>query len=171
MSQTKNKVEWCLRKAERELKESGSHRGMVKSEPDFEKAKSHINKAERYLNATEYLKNGGYSDIATGTVFYAMYHCLLAISVKQGYESRNQECTFALMNALIEDKKISFGREILDRIALAEPKDGEETEKTTVKIRERFQYGTEFNVEEDLYKELVGLAKEVISIAKVIIEE
>lgn len=170
MSQAKNKVEWCLRKAEKELKESGSHRGLVESERDFEKAKSHIKKAERYLTATEYIKRGGYSDIATGTIFYAMYHCLLAISVKHGYESRNQECTFALMNILIEDKKIDFSKEILDRIALAEPKDGEETEKTTVKIRERFQYGTEFNVEDDLYNELVNLAKEVISMAKVIVE-
>lgn len=171
MSQAKNKVEWCLKKAEKELKESGSHRGLVESEPDFGKAKEHIKKAERYLNATEYLNKGGYQDMAAGAVFYAMYHSLLAISVKQGYESRNQECTFALMNSLIKDKKIDFGKDILDRIALAEPKDGEETEKTSVKIRERFQYGTEFNVEENLYKGLVELAKEVISMAKVIIEE
>lgn len=171
MSQAKNKVEWCLRKAEKELKESGSHRGLVESGPDFNKAKEHIKKAERYLNATEFINKGGYSDIATGTVFYAMYHCLLAISVKNGYESRNQECTFALMNSLIEDKKIDFDKHILDQIALAEPKNGEETEKTSVKIRERFQYGTEFNVKEDLYKELVDLAKEVISMAKIIIEE
>ena len=171
MSKAKSKMEWCLRKAEKELKESGSHRGLVESEPDFNKAREHIKKAERYLNATEFINKGGYSDIATGTVFYAMYHCLLAISVKNGYESRNQECTFALMNQLIEDKKIDFGKGILDRIALAEPKDGEETEKTSVKIRERFQYGTEFNVEENLYEELVDLAKEVISMAKVIIEK
>ena len=170
MSKAKSKVEWCLRKAEKELKESGSHRGLVESEPDFNKAREHIKKAERYLNATEFINKGGYSDIATGTVFYAMYHCLLAISVKNGYESRNQECTFALMNKLIEDKKIDFGKGILDRIALAEPKDGEETEKTSVKIRERFQYGTDFNVEENLYEELVDLAKEVISMAKVIVE-
>ena len=103
MSKAKSKVEWCLRKAEKELKESGSHRGLVESEPDFNKAREHIKKAERYLNATEFINKGGYSDIATGTVFYAMYHCLLAISVKNGYESRNQECTFALMNKLIED--------------------------------------------------------------------
>ena len=115
MSQAKNKVEWCLRKAEKELKESSSHRGLAKSEPDFEKAKGHIKKAERYLNATEYLKKGGYSDIATGTVFYAMYHCLLAISVKHGYESRNQECTFALMNSLIEDKKIDFSKDFIEQ--------------------------------------------------------
>lgn len=169
MSQAKNKVEWCLKKAEKELKESSSHRGLVESEPDFNKAKEHIKKAERYLKATEFISEGGYSDIATGTVFYAMYHCLLAISVKHGYESRNQECTFALMNSLIEDKKIDFGKDILDRVSSAEPKD-DVTEKTSVKIRERFQYGTEFNVEDGLYKELVDLAKEVIFMAKVIVE-
>lgn len=108
MSHAKNKVEWCLKKAERELKESGKHRGLVNAEPDLKKAKDYINKAEHYLKATEYLKKGDFSDISTSTVFYSMYHCLLAIAVKFGYESRNQECTFALIYSLIEDKKIDF---------------------------------------------------------------
>ena len=39
MSHTKNKVEWCLRKAEKELKSSDTHRGLVKGDPNKEKAK------------------------------------------------------------------------------------------------------------------------------------
>src|SRR3989338_11642832 len=106
MSQAKNKVKWCLRKAEIELKEYGIHRGIVKINPDIEKAREHIKKADHYLSATLYLKKGKFSDISASTIFYAMYHCLLAIAAKFGYESRNQECTFTLINSLIENKKI-----------------------------------------------------------------
>lgn len=168
MSQVKNKVEWCLRKAEKELKEGGRHRGLVKLKPDMEKAEDYISKAERYLRATEWLKKGNLPDVSTGTVFYCMYHCLQAIAAKHGYESRNQECTFALIYSLIEEGKIDFGKEVLERIAALEPKDDE---STSVKIREKYQYGTEFDVKEDLYKGLVQLAKEVIAKTKEIIKE
>ena len=97
-----------------------------------------------------------------------MYHCLLAIAAKHGYESRNQECTFALIYSLIEDKKIDFEEDILVRVALLEPKDDDET---SLKVRERYQYGTEFSIEDDLYKKLVKLAKEVVAKTKEIIEK
>ena len=42
MSHAKNKVEWCLRKAENELKDSKKHRGLVKIKPDMKKAKEFI---------------------------------------------------------------------------------------------------------------------------------
>ncbi len=169
MSHAKNKVEWCLRKAEKEqLNEASTHRGLVKVKTDIEKAKHFIMKAERYLKATEHLKKVGLSDISAGTIFYSMYHCLLAIAAKHGYESRNQECTFALIYSLIEDKKIDFEEDILVRVALLEPKDDDET---SLKVRERYQYGTEFSIEDDLYKKLVKLAKEVVAKTKEIIEK
>ena len=128
MSHAKNKVEWCLRKAEKEqLNEASAHRGLVKVKTDIEKAKHFIMKAERYLKATEHLKKVGLSDISAGTIFYSMYHCLLAIAAKHGYESRNRECTFALIYSLIEDKKIDFEEDILVRVALLEPKDDDQT--------------------------------------------
>lgn len=46
MSHAKNKVEWCLRKAEKELAEGKKHRGLIKVEPSLEKSKDHISKAE-----------------------------------------------------------------------------------------------------------------------------
>lgn len=168
MSHTKNKVEWCLRKAERELKESEVHRGLIKVNSNKEKAKEHIGKAEHYLSATIYLKKGNFSDISASTVFYAMYHCLLAIAAKFGYESRNQECIFALINSLIEDRKIDFDKELLGKIS---PLDEESKEQTTVKVREQYQYGTSLALKEDLYDEQLSLAKKVISKAKEIIEE
>lgn len=61
MSHAKNKVEWCIRKAERDLKDSNIHRGLIKVNPNKEKATEHINKADHYLNATIYLKKGNSS--------------------------------------------------------------------------------------------------------------
>ncbi|MBI2651204.1 hypothetical protein HYX01_01940, partial [Candidatus Woesearchaeota archaeon] len=98
--------------------------------------------------------------------FFSLYHSLLAIAAKFGYESRNQECTFALIYSLIEDGKIEFDKETLRKIASLEPKDDEET---SVDIRERYQYGTEFKMDEELYNNIVKLAKEVIDITREVI--
>lgn len=168
MSHTKNKVEWCLRKAEKELKVSDTHRGLVKVKPNLEKAREHINKAEHYLKATDYLKKGNFSDISASTVFYSMYHCLLAIAAKFGYESRNQECTFALINILIENGKIDFDKELLDKILNLDVEKSKE--QTTIEVREQYQYGTSLTLEEDLYKDLLELAKKIILRTKEIIE-
>ena len=170
MSHAKNKVEWCLKKAENELKESGKHRGLIKIKPDLNKAKDYVSKAEHYLKATEYLKEGSFSDISAGTVFYSMYHCLLAIASKFGYESRNQECTFALIYSLIEDGKIDFEKELLNRIASLEVKEVA-SEKTITEIREQYQYGTGLSISDDLYEELLKSAKDVISNTKFILKK
>lgn len=99
-----------------------------------------------------------------------MHHCLLAIAAKFGYESRNQECTFALIRALAEEGKIGFEIRILDRIASMEVKDAAE-EKTSTEIREQYQYGTELSIKDDMYEELLKLAKGVISRTKLILKE
>ena len=169
MSHAENKVDWCLKKAEKELKEGEKHRGLVKIKPSIEKAKQHIKKAEHYLKATDYLKKGNFSDISTSTVFYSMYHCLLAIAVKFGYESRNQECTFALINSLIEVGKIELKKELLDKIANLDVESAKED--TSIEIREQYQYGTEISIKDNLYKELFELAQRVISRTKEIIEK
>src|SRR3990172_11608549 len=158
MSHAKNKVDWCLRKAEKELKSSDTHRGLIKVKVNLEEAEGHIAKAEHYLKATDYLKKSGFSDISASTAFYCMYHSLLAIAVKLGYESRNQECTFALMHRLIEDKMINFDKELMDRITTMDPDEAQE--KTSVKIREQFQYGNE----------IFGLAKDVLEKAREIVK-
>src|SRR3989344_2106422 len=166
MSHAKNKVEWCLRKAEKELKTSDKHRGLIKIGPNLDKARKYIIKAEHYLKATEYLKKGKFSDISASTVFYSMYHCMLAISEKFGYESCNQECTFALIYYLIEENKIDFDKQLLDKIASLNV---DNKEKTTTEIREQYQYGTSLSIKDDFYKELFELAKKVISKTKLII--
>ena len=99
-----------MNKAEKELNETGKHRGLVRVEPDLGKAKDFVSKAEHYLKATEYLKKGDFSDISASTVFYSMYHCLLAIAEKFGYESRNQDCTFHLIHSLLKMARLNLKR-------------------------------------------------------------
>lgn len=169
MSHVKNKVEWCLRKAEKELKDSSTHRGLVKGDSNKEKAKEHIDKAQHYLKATIYLKEGNFSDISASTVFYAMYHCLLAIAAKFGYESRNQECTFSLINSLIEDERIDLDRDLLDKISTLDVEKSKE--QTTIEVREQYQYGTSLSLKDNLYDEQLELAKNIIAKTKLIIEE
>jgi uncharacterized protein (UPF0332 family) len=169
MSHAKNKVDWCLKKAEKELKQGKKHRGLLKIKEDLEKARDYIKKAEHYIKATDYLKKGNFSDISASTVFYSMYHCLLAIASKFGYESRNQECTFALISNLIEEGKIDFEKNLLDKIASLNVE--EDSEKTIVEIREKYQYGTSLSLSDSIYNELFSLAQEVISKTKEIIEK
>ncbi|HLD04382.1 MAG TPA: hypothetical protein VJG90_01560 [Candidatus Nanoarchaeia archaeon] len=168
MNYAQRKLEWCLKKAEKELTEKGTHRGLITTKPDKEKAREHIKKAEYYLKATDHLKTGGYSDISASTIFYSIYHCFLAIATKFGYESRNQECTFALIHTLIAERKIAIEKETINKIASLEI--DETTTKTTTSIREQYQYGTNLSISEDLYTELFDLAKEILSKTKTIIE-
>ena len=165
MSHAKNKVEWCLNKSKKELEKEGKHRGLIKTNPDLNKAREYIEKAEHYIKATDFLKKGKFSDISISTAFYSTYHCLLAISTKFGYESCNQECTFALVKSLIEDGKIDLKKEVIDKISSLN-----EDKETTVEIRERFQYGTETEVKDEIYNELFSLARELLSKTKEIIE-
>ena len=160
-----SKVEWCLKKALKEMDEKGRHRGLIKVLPNKAKAKKHIKKAEHYLEATLFLKEK-FSDISASTLFYSMYHSMLAILVKFGYESGNQECTFALIYNLIEDKKINLEKELMDKISLISSE-----EESVIELREKYQYGVELSMKEDIFNENFELAKKIIGKAKVIIEE
>lgn len=169
MSHAKNKVDWCLKKAGKELKEGHKHRGLVQIEPDNEKAREHIAKAQHNLQATLYLNSGGYSDWCSISLFYTIYHCFLAIIVKFWYESRNQECTFALIASLIADKKINISADDLNKmnsLNLAESSEG----TTAVNIREKYQYSTRTSLENKEYKTLLDLAKKILDETKEIIE-
>jgi|SRR3989338_375696 len=105
MSHASNKVDWCLEKAKKELQLSERHRGLVKVKPNLDNARNHITKAEHNLAAISYFSEGGFSDWSMSAAFYSLYHCLLAIAQKFGYESGNQECTITLIKWLKENKK------------------------------------------------------------------
>ena len=170
MSHAKNKVEWCLNKARRELQEGNKHRGLVKVGADFEKARGHLAKAERNLNLTLYLQRGGYSDWCSSSLFYAIYHCFLAILAKFGYETRNQECTFALIASLVEDKKTTITKEDLEKVATLNITETQESSETAVSIREDYQYSTKVSLENKEYQELLQLGMRILDKTKETLE-
>lgn len=170
MSHAKNKVEWCLNKAKRELQEGKKHRGLIKVEADIERAREHLAKAERNFKVTLYLRRGGYSDWCSSSLFYMIYHCFLSILAKYGYETRNQECTFALIASLIEDKKITISREDLEKVTTLNITETQESPETAVSIREDYQYSTKVSLENKEYQELLELAKRILDKTKETLE-
>lgn len=170
MSHAKNKVKWCLNKAEKELKEGDVHRGLVKIRSDKKQALEHIKKAEHDFKAAVNFEKTGFSDWSASAFFYSIYQCFLAIAAKFGYESGNQECTFALIYSLAEDKKIDISKELLDKVSSLNVQTSK-NETTSLGIRERYQYGTELSLDDKSYSELLGLAQKILSETKEIIEK
>lgn len=113
MPQTSNKVKWCLEKAKKELHQNIKHRGLAKIEPDIEEAKRHILKAEHNFMAIIAAEEAGLTDWSVNAAFYSVYHCFLALITKFGYESRNQECTIALIKKLKTENKIKIDTSII----------------------------------------------------------
>ncbi|MBI1973100.1 HEPN domain-containing protein [Candidatus Woesearchaeota archaeon] len=155
MMQTEKKIEWCFRKAEKEGKK---HKGLRKVEPNEEKVQEHLEKARRNLKLIDRLIEIKYADWAISAIFYSMYHCLLAVLWKHGYESRNQACTFAVMEKLITDKKIAI---TLDKLQSIQESNNEHDE-TVVDMREYYQYGTETEVDQEKLAQLQQQAKEFV---------
>ncbi len=170
MSHAKNKLDWCLKKAEKELHVGKRHRGLVKIDSNMEKGREHIVKAHHNLKVTLYLYAGGYTDWCSSSLFYTIYHCFLAILSKYGYETRNQECTFAVIESLIEDNRITIEKEDIEKISSLNIEDTQE-ESSVVSIREEYQYSTKVSLENKEYEELLYLAKKILDKTKEIMEE
>jgi uncharacterized protein (UPF0332 family) len=162
MTHAENKVQWCLNKA---TKEGRKHRGLRKVKPDLHQVDDHMKKAEHDLEAMEHLVRGGFHDWAISAAFYAHYHCLLATLQKFGYESRNQECTFAAIELLIEQGKIRMSKDELLKIYAANMED-----TAILGLRERFQYGTETLMEESKIQEILEQTKRFIERTKVVLQ-
>ena len=165
MTHAENKLNWCLKKAE---KEGRKHRGLREITPDLHKADDHIKKAEHNLAVMECLMQSEFNDWAVSASFYAHYHCLLAILQKFGYESRNQECTFAAIEHFIEQGKINLTKEDLHKIFAAQD---ELKEADIINLREKFQYGTETLYEEQKTQELLKQTKIFIEKTKTILQK
>lgn len=139
MTQAQNKLRYCINKTKNE---GEKHRGIRVTEPDLVRAGKHIAKAQHNMKAMLYLAKGNFLDWAVNASFYSMYHCCLAILAKFGYESRNQDCTFAVVETLIEDKKIDLPIEKLRRITSSDRNQTMDSDEV-IELREDAQYGTE----------------------------
>ena len=170
MSHSENKFKWCIKKAEKELQHGSKHRGLIKIKPNLKLIESHIRKSGHNLNAIIDFRDIGYSDWSASAAFYCIYHCLLAITTKFGYESRNQECTFALIYYLIETEKISLDKELVQEIHLLNPEDKHES-ATLIEIREIEQYGVRLSLEDEAFNKMLKIAKIILNQTKKIIEE
>ncbi len=153
---------WCLTKGR-----GRKHRGVRKIKPDIEEGRNHIEKALHNLRAMEHNIKGDFTDWAVSAAFYAMYHSLLAILYKLGYESRNQKCTINTVEHFIRKGKIR-----LDLKYIAMIKSADELMGTNAKtLREEFQYGTLTKVNKEVLNELKNNAKEFVEATQVAFEE
>lgn len=163
----KNKVDWCLKKAQEELNQGKVHRGLVIINPNIEEARKHINKAKRNLDAIEAFAKIGYSDWSMSAVFYCIYHCFLAIASKFGYESRNQECTIALIKNLKEENKIRIDDKFIE--SLETSKESERHESSIIEKREFYTYGTSTAVKKAELDESIQICKDCLDQTREII--
>ena len=172
MSQASNQVQWCLNKAKKEIEECEKenkrikHRGLLQDEPGIDNAKKHLKKAERNLKAITDFKKIGYSDWSVTAAFYSIYQCFLAIASKFGYESRNQQCTIALMRTLNEEDKIELEERFIEMLEYEEDKDQEES---TIGLREEYTYGIKVSIEDEKINTLLKDCQDAVDVAKEIV--
>lgn len=164
MSHAGNKVKWCLNKAKKELAQGTKHRGLLEIKPGPEDARKNVLKAEHNFKAMIFFEKNGFADWSISAAFYTIYHCFLAIITKQGYESRNQECTIAMIRCLKEGNKISITDEIINALECEQPEEAHES--NVLELRENCQYGTETTIENKKFSELKELCKRAIDETK-----
>ena len=158
------KFSWCLEKGKRDGRK---HHGLRKIKPDTQEAENHIQKALHNLEAVDYNIKGGFGDWAVSAAFYAMYHSLLAILYKLGYDSRNQECTINAIEHFIKTGKIKFDSKFIGMIRRTDELMGSDAKA----LREEFQYGTEIEVDYEILENMKNNAKEFVEAARIILEE
>lgn len=138
------------------------HQGLKKTKPNKQKALEHLAKAKHNLRALIVFHDVGFSDWSASAAFYALYQGLLAILAQQGYESKNQSCTFALIEKFIEERtctlltkkdvKYIFDKDVTKNL--------EESEKL-LDIREQMQYETKTKLAEAEFQMLKEQTKEI----------
>jgi uncharacterized protein (UPF0332 family) len=174
VSQASKQVDWCLKKAEKELEECKKskikprHRGLQKIKPDKRLSHGYLDKATHNLTVFRLLKENNASDWSVTVGFYSIYHCFLAIAAHFGYESRNQTCTVSLIESLNEEGKISIDKEIIDFMKYEEEENS--PNESLIELREDYTYGTDLEIkdQENLDKiekrcvELIDKTREII---------
>lgn len=139
------------------------HQGVRKIRPSTEHAQEHLAKALHNLEAMTRFHDLGYSDWSASAAFYTLYHGLLAILAQYGFESRNQSCTFALIEDLIAKGAIT-------ELTAADLKDIFDKDVTVdlahsaniLDVRERMQYSTQTTLAEEEFQILKKRTKALL---------
>ena len=158
MTRSGSKFRWCLEKGKGKY-----HKGIKKVEPDEEESQKHIEKALHNLKAMNHNLKGGFSDWAVNAGFYSMYHSFLAVLSKLGFESRNQECTFTLIEHLIELGILDIEKEDVSSVRNT----GKQVKSDAKTLREDMQYGTKTEIEGEIVRELEKTAKSITNKVRV----
>lgn len=153
----KEKIEKCIKEGEKVSR----HKGLRKIKVSEEEIDGHLQKAIRNFKAITDFRKIGYSDWSASASFYCLYHCLLALLAKEGYESRNQSCTFAYIEYMIENKKISLNKDELKEIFDKDVTENLEQSKKILDIRENMQYSIKTILEDNEFLELKERTKEL----------
>ena len=145
------------------IRGSERHQGLRKIKPSQKLAEEHVAKMLKNFNAITDFHDSDHSDWSASAAFYTLYHGLLAILTQRGYESRNQSCTFALIEDLITKGDIKLltladSKEIFDKDV---NQDLEQSEKI-LDIREVMQYSTRTSLEEEEFEELKQKTKQLM---------
>ncbi|MBS3171101.1 HEPN domain-containing protein [Candidatus Woesearchaeota archaeon] len=136
------------------------HQGLRKIKPNQELSKEYLTKAIHNFEAIASFYDIGFSDWSASAAFYTLYQGLLAILAQKGYESRNQSCTFAIVEDLIkkgeiEDLTESDLKEIFDKEV------NMDHSNKILDIREKMQYGTKTTLAELEFQVLKKRTKEL----------
>ena len=152
----KDKLDKCFKEGE----QTGErHKGLRKIEADEQLINKHLQKASHNLNAIIDFKKMGYSDWSASAAFYALYQCLLALLIKFGYQSRNQTCTFAFIEYLISQGRISLKSEELKEIFDKDVTENLAHSEKILDIRENMQYSFKTSMEEEEFNKLFERTK------------
>ncbi len=154
--QLKNKLNKCFKEGERG---GERHKGLKKIGLNEDLIDEHLKKAGHNLKAVIEFKNIGYSDWSASASFYALYHCLLALLLKFGYQSRNQTCTFAFVEDLIAQEKISLKLEELKEIFDKDVTENLAHSEKILDIRENMQYSSKTSMEKEEFNKLLERTK------------
>jgi uncharacterized protein (UPF0332 family) len=138
------------------------HQGLRKTTPGAEAVQGHLAKAMHNFAAMTSFHDLEYSDWSASAAFYSLYHGLLAVLAQRGYESRNQSCTFALVEELIAKGEIrNLGMTDLKNIFDKDVTVNLAHSSKILDIRERMQYSTRTALAEEEFQVLKKRTKEL----------
>lgn len=155
-----DKLKKCLKEGENA---GERHKGLKKITQSKEKTNDHITKALRNFELMNTLHQLGFSDWSASAAFYTLYHGLLALLAQRGYESRNQSCTFALVEEWIKNKELTYIKvEDIQEIFEKDVVEDIEHSDKILDIRERMQYSTRTSLSEEEFIALKKRTKELL---------
>jgi uncharacterized protein (UPF0332 family) len=164
----KDKINKCFKEGQ---KNQERHKGLKKINISKETINAHVNKAKHNFKALSTFKETGFSDWSASAAFYTLYHLLLALLAKYGIGSRNQSCTFAYIEQLIEDKKLDLTKDELKEIFDKDVSEDLAHSNKILDLREKYQYSTKTSFEDEEFNELKTRVKQLFDKIRIEIEQ